>query len=136
MLVILHLKRDLDHELALTVTNPLVPDFKKAFEDGTYNEKKTALRVEAARAILAAGGYTKVAEVDGTDLGRAYTVTNNVETSWSREPVAGVRVEGPGYIVGLDGNHRGYKSSDLGDIFEDTITGTKYVVDSIGFAAL
>lgn len=59
--------------------------------------------------------YTKVAEVEGHNIDVAYHDTNNIDTSWSMEPVHGVKVTAP--LHTRDGETYGLRSSSVGDVF-------------------
>jgi len=59
--------------------------------------------------------FEKVAEIDTDDLEEAYKLTNNVITSWSREPDKIVKVTRPLHNIG--GRTLGLKSSCVGDVF-------------------
>lgn len=88
--------------------------------------------VEATKQAWAERGYTKVAEVQSDDLETAFRWTNNVDTSWSREPapIVTVTAELPIY----QGQRYGLRSSSMGDVF--VRDGKAYYVAMIGFAAI
>jgi hypothetical protein len=89
---------------------------------------------EQARTPWEEGLYTKVATIEGWDLERAWRVTNNINSSWSVEPLPGVNVEGLGYHFVRDGNKVGYRSSMVGDVF--VVDGEPWVVAMVGFERL
>ena len=86
-----------------------------------------------AAAMLEEGtGYTLVATVEGSDLERAYRLTNNIDSSWSLSPAPGVTVLGTLPVHG--GKTYGYRSSMVGDVFQ--VDGPAFVVTSFGFEPL
>lgn len=68
--------------------------------------------------------YQLVAEIEGTDLEKAFELTNSIDHYW-------------GVNKGLKvcGNQR-YRSTSVGDVVQDTDTGTVYMVTGVGFQAL
>jgi hypothetical protein len=131
---VFHLRQSVDRDERLSVTDPVLGDWKTAWDDGTYEDKKSSARVSAAMRLWEAGGYEEVARVEGDDLDVVFRVTNNIETSWSREPARGVAPTAPGYVE-HNGKRYGYRSSSVGDIFR-LGDGSLHVVDTSGFRQL
>lgn len=99
-----------------------------AFYDIVMSLDKTKLTVNAAQAFTL-GSYTKVAEVETDDLEVAWELTNNLASSWSRDPHASVTVTTPLPVV--DGKTWGLRSSMVGDVMIKD--GIGYVAASFGF---
>lgn len=89
-------------------------------------------RAPLARRFYERGLYEHVAVVETDHLEDAWIETQNLHSSWSREPGPGVRVIGSGFIT-HKGEEYGYKSSEIGDLFRNDDTGEFYVCDTIGF---
>jgi hypothetical protein len=89
-------------------------------------------RAERAKRAYANGHYEAVANIDSDDLERAYFWTNNIDSSWSRNPAPGVSVLRP--LHHKDGQTYGLRSSMVGDLF--ILNGKFFVVDSFGFASI
>ena len=123
MITVFHLNHDLDRKKRHGVIFPLL-----------IGDDETP-RAVAAKQLFEEGGYHEAAKVEGTDLNYAFRVTNNLENSWSLEPVAGVTPTAPGFEE-FKGKQYGYKSSEIGDIFRVEETGKMYVVDTFGFTEL
>ena len=96
------------------------------FQDGK------ALVRHAAGLLEYGTGYELVATVEGSDLERAYWLTNNIDSSWSLSPAPGVTVLGTLPVRG--GKTYGYRSSMVGDVFQ--VDGPAFVVASFGFEPL
>jgi len=98
MITVFHLNHDLDRKKRHGVIFPLL-----------IGDDETP-RAVAAKQLFEEGGYHEAAKVEGTDLNYAFRVTNNLENSWSLEPVAGVTPTAPGFEE-FKGKQYGYKSS-------------------------
>ena len=96
-----------------------------------------------AAQLIAQGCYSLVAEWDRDDSRQAlndfYRLTQNLDSSWSREPQQGVKVVGEPTKV-FRGQHYGKRSSMIGDVIEVAERAgdgwrpiKRYVVDMIGF---
>lgn len=82
--------------------------------------------------MLAKGLFVAVASIDGDELERAFTLTQNggASESWSRLPPEGVTPLGPGTLM-VGGKGFGYASTSVGDlVIRD---GRVHVVARFGF---
>lgn len=71
--------------------------------------------------------YTPVAKVEAANLAEAFYLTNSVDRFWQ---------ENRGIIEILNRADEFKRSCSVGDVFEDTVTGDNYMVDSAGFHKL
>lgn len=87
-------------------------------------------RPMVAARLFAAGRYAPVARMDRDDptpiaCEVAFTVTQNIDVSWSRQPPAGLTVIEPS-------SEYGWRSTMVGDVIE--VGGKRFVVLTQGFA--
>lgn len=96
-----------------------------------HGELASAELSRLAAAMFEAGGYVRVARIEG-DENYAYEATQNgvLSDSWSREPPPGVSPCEPSFHL-HEGRRLGRKSTDIGDLL--LVNGRMLVVDSIGF---
>lgn len=123
MIKVYHLAANLERDTRLAITDPLLPDWKQAMADDTYEDKMTAARVAAALDGMAKGYYAQVATVTTESLEDAFRLTNTIDALWFETNTDQVKALGR------------FRSSSIGDVFEDA-SGAFHVVDTFGFAPL
>jgi hypothetical protein len=130
-ITVLHLNYGLAPEERMEACMPRVPDARAAMDNGTYDELVSRARAETALRLLERAGYHVAAVLRGVSLDEAWTLTQNIDDSWSRRSDDRIRAAGPGFIS-RHGNEFGYKSSEMGDVMivDDAQV---YVIDTIGF---
>lgn len=143
-ITVLHMTRqdELQHAASRNTPEGIVREFVKfPFIDGGENmepAKRVALRdgkqIAAATALYVSGQYTPVATISTTDIDLAYTLTNNIHSSWAGEPDARVLVLGNNLI--RRGDDVGCASSSIGDLFRNNLNGEYFVCASCGFLSL
>jgi hypothetical protein len=144
-ITVLHMIRqdELQHAAARNTPVGVLRDFVKfPYIDGGENmdsAKRVALRddrqVAAATMLYRTGQYTPVATIATTDIDLAYTLTNNIDTSWAGEPDARVMVLDSTNLI-RHGDSVGCASSSIGDLFRNNLNGEYFVCASCGFLSL